>query len=337
MSVLSEKRRRSREQFKDLFMICRKRGICCCQLKTSTTFDYTGLNPNSRNYQKLKRILRHDDVVRNPYLTWSKQDLGAALAARRIPVPDEKNTRLAYRRALEVADDARQFPFLLLPKDIRLIVYEYAFSIEKAHLSRSPLLSSCRKVREEGSPIFFRNKRFRLGLALDIQQRKTVTLPEFDHKTKHWLSVIGAEQVKKIRYITLEHSGNEYHIDLSDCNANNWCFSDTSKHSDTLCRQKEFMTLKESFLKAQATTPTDLLLRAPWLKWSPEGLEYLIGRSVELSRTACRYAQEGMDSFAEMCGQGKSVETTVDGLGIVVGAFVVMGEAYKRCCVGYAA
>lgn len=337
MSVLSERRRRSRERFEDLFMICRKRGICCCQLKTSTTFEYTGLSPNSRNYQKLKRILRHDDVVRNPYLTWSKQDLGAALAARRIPVSDAENTRLAYRRALEVADDARRFPFLLLPKDIRLIVYEYAFSIEKAHLSRSPLLSSCRKVREEGSPIFFRNKRFRLGLAFDVHQRRTTTLPEFDHRTKRWLSVIGAEHVKKIRHIILEHSGNEYHIDLSDRNADNWCFSDMSKHSDTLCRQKEPMTLRASLLKAQQTTPTDLLLRAPWLKWSPEGLEFFLRRSVELSRTACENAQEGMDLFAETCGRGKSVETTVDGLEVVVGGFVAMGEAYRRSCVGYAA
>ncbi|CAC9889577.1 unnamed protein product [Aureobasidium pullulans] len=89
--------------------------------------------------------------------------LATALAARRIAIPDpDNNIRKVYRHALEIADTERRFPFMKLPKDVRMVVYDYALTYETVQTSRPPLLSVCHQIREEGSPTFFRINEFNI-------------------------------------------------------------------------------------------------------------------------------------------------------------------------------
>ncbi|THZ90116.1 hypothetical protein D6C83_09373 [Aureobasidium pullulans] len=91
------------------------------------------------------------------------QRLATALAARRIAIPDpDNNIRKVYRHALEIADTERRFPFMKLPKDVRMVVYDYALTYETVQTSRPPLLSVCHQIREEGSPTFFRINEFNI-------------------------------------------------------------------------------------------------------------------------------------------------------------------------------
>lgn len=168
MRTPSETQRENRVAFEDLYFECLGRdSICRKDLRAFGLSSYsqvTGSRPNSRNRHRLRRHLRPDDIARDPYLNWSKQDLMIALNQRKAALPKGGSTsRFHCCMALEKADRERQFRFLDLPKDIRMLVYEHALLQQGSVPTRGglpPLLCTSKQVRQEADATFFRINRF---------------------------------------------------------------------------------------------------------------------------------------------------------------------------------
>ncbi|THY52256.1 hypothetical protein D6C98_05350 [Aureobasidium pullulans] len=297
-SLLSDAHQKRRRRFEEIFEKCGKRDtICCCQLKAYPGFESTHMDPSRHNYHVLKKLLRQDDLTRNPYLRWSRQDLATALAARRIAIPDpDNNIRKVYRHALEVADTERRFPFMELSFDVRMIVYGYALTYETVQTSRPSLLSVCRQIREEGSPTFFR-----------------------------WLEMIGPSQVENLRNLLLQNKGptQPYRVDLSRGDTSMWSIAVRGHdHSHPSCCQKKIQT-RESILADTRGVGAEWLLP---IMISLEMAELSFRGTIKSMEEAIERTQKGMNLFADKCGHGKSVKPTIEGIEMVVRAFAAMME-----------
>ncbi|KAH0388700.1 hypothetical protein KCU92_g392, partial [Aureobasidium melanogenum] len=154
--------------------------------------------------EELYQILHQDDLLRNPYLTWSNEILIASLKQRGIALPRARN-KSAYALALQSADTNRTFAFLNLPQEIKLLVYEAALKSDAEHanlpnpkpLTKPALLQTCRQIREEGTVIFYRINRFVLRFQRDA-------LVASDRRSLSWLkNYVGAAHLQHLRYITL--------------------------------------------------------------------------------------------------------------------------------------
>lgn len=117
-------------------------------------------------FHLLERILLKDDRISNPYLTWSRQELVSALMQRKEQLP-KNSSRVSYRLSLEAADQNRRFPFMKLPSEIRMMVYENIMQVdfgkeisakENSKFS-APIMSVSRQVRREATTILLQNLR----------------------------------------------------------------------------------------------------------------------------------------------------------------------------------
>ena len=304
-SQLSDVHQKRRRCFEEMFEKCRQRNaICCCQLKAYPGFESTYMDPSRHNYHVLKKLLRQDDLTRNPYLRWSRQDLATALAARRIAIPDpDNNIRKVYRHALEIADTERRFPFMKLPKDVRMVVYDYALTYETVQTSRPPLLSVCHQIREEGSPTFFRINGFNIRWERSSGQESRQ--PKIRRDTLQWLEMIGSSQVEDLRHLLLQNKARAqpYRVDLSCGDTSTWSVAVRGHdHSLPSCPRKEFQTRGAILADMRE-------FGAEWL------LPYLTSlRMTELIKSmdeAIQRTQKGMDLFADQCGHGKSVKPSI--------------------------
>lgn len=278
------------------------------------------MNPNHHNRHILERLLRNDDLARNPYLKWSKQDLATAPTARRIPFPNEDNdVSAAYRHALEVADTERQFPFMELPKDIRMIVYGYALTYEMVQTSRPSLLSVCRQIREEGSPTFFRVDDFRIHW--ETSGRKDSFQPKIRRDTLQWLGIIGPSQVENLHHLLLQNKApaQPYRVDLSCGDTSKWSVAVRGPdHSLPSCPRKEFRT-RGAMLADMRENGAEWLL--------PVLFPLQITKFIKSMEEAIQRTQKGMDLFADHCGHGKSVKPSIKGIEMVVRAFAAMMDS----------
>ncbi|THY52253.1 hypothetical protein D6C98_05349 [Aureobasidium pullulans] len=153
---LSENAKKTRKRFADLWQKCISlQSVCLCHIWFSGGWAYnSGLRPNSRTCHLLERILLKDDRIPNPYLTWSRQDLESALI-------------VAYRLSLEAADQNRRFPFMKLPSEIRMVIYENIMQVDfgkeisaKENSKFSPpIMSVSRQVRREATTILLQKLR----------------------------------------------------------------------------------------------------------------------------------------------------------------------------------
>lgn len=156
--------------------------------------------------KELYNILHQDDLICNPYLTWSNEVLVTSLKQRGIALPRSRN-KSEYALALQRADTTRTFAFMDLPQEIRLMVYEAALksSAEDDHanlpnlkpLTKPALLQTCRQIREEGTVVFYRINRFVLRFQRD-------DLVASDRRSLSWLkNYVGAAHLQHLRYIIL--------------------------------------------------------------------------------------------------------------------------------------
>jgi hypothetical protein len=278
------------------------------------------MDPSRHNYHVLKKLLRQDDLTRNPYLRWSRQDLATALAARHIAIPDpDNNIRKVYRHALGVADTELRFPFMELPFDVRMVVYGYALTYETVQTSRPPLLSVCHQIREEGSPTFFRINEFSIRWERSSGQEPRQLKIRRD--TLQWLEMIGPSQVENLRHLLLQNKApaQPYRVDLSCGDTSTWSVSVRGHdHSLPSCPRKEFQTRGAILADMREFS-------AKWL------LPYLTSlRMTELIKSmeeATQRTQKGMDLFADHCGHGKSVKPSIKGIEMVVRAFAAMMDS----------
>ncbi|TIA15933.1 hypothetical protein D6C80_04837 [Aureobasidium pullulans] len=323
-SQLSDVHQKRRRRFEEIFEKCRQGDtICCCQLKAYSGFESTHMDPSRHNYHVLKNLLRQHDLTRNPYLRWSRQDLATALAARRIAIPDpDNNIRKVYRHALEIADTERQFPFMELPKDVRMIVYGYTLTYKTVQTSRPPLLSVCHQIREEGSPTFFRINEF--NIHWERSSSKNSRQSKIRRDTLQWLEIIGPSQVKNLRHLLLQNKApaQPYRVDLSCGDTSTWSVAVRGHdHSLPSCPRKRFQT-RGAILAG---------MREVGAEWP---LPFLISlRMTELIKSmeeAIQRTQKGMDLFADQCGHGKSVKPSIKGIEMVVRAFAAMTDTGQR-------
>ncbi|KAG9843091.1 hypothetical protein KCU98_g8018, partial [Aureobasidium melanogenum] len=287
------------------------------------------MRPNSRNRAYLKRLLRKDDDWHNPYAHLSKEDAQIELAARNIRLSKDANdSRYALRCALQAEDDQRQIPFLRLPKEVRLVVYEHVVSDDPVGLARPPLLSVNKQIREEASPIFFRLTNFRLDV---YQGAYLASEPKFDLKTRKWLEIIGPDGIKELRNISLASRNEEYNIDLSCPDAGQWSttlrprvYTPKPHHSRQKCSARRVKTLTAHLADARRAIEGDVEDMAQ----SGEDPIYL-EKLLEHKESAHECVQNGMVMFAALRGEGKSVEPTIDGLEILVDAITAKDQKMR--------
>ncbi|THY88714.1 hypothetical protein D6C95_07000, partial [Aureobasidium pullulans] len=165
---LSENAQKIRKRFADLWQKCISlQSVCPCHIWCFGSWAYdSGLRPNSRTCHLLERILLKDDRISNPYLTWSRQDLVSALMQRKEQLP-KNSSRVSYRLSLEAADQNRRVPFMKLPSEIRMMVYENIMQVDfgkeisaKENSKFSPpIMSVSRQVRREATTILLQNLR----------------------------------------------------------------------------------------------------------------------------------------------------------------------------------
>ncbi|KAH0325127.1 hypothetical protein KCU71_g2472, partial [Aureobasidium melanogenum] len=287
------------------------------------------MRPNSRNRAYLERLLRKDDDWHNPYANLSKEDAQIEIAARGIRLDKDANdSRYALRCALQAADNQRQITFLRLPKEVRLLVYEHVVRDDPVALARPPLLSTNKQIREEASPIFLRLTSPRLDV---YQGAYLASEPEFDPKTRKWLEIIGPDGIKELRNISLANGNEEYNIDLSCPDAGQWSttlrpqgYTPKPHHSRQKCSARRVKILAAHLADARRAVEGDVEDMAQSGE-DPITLEKLL----EHKESAHECVQDGMDMFAALCGQGKSVEPTINGLEILVDAITAKDQKMR--------
>ncbi|THV81288.1 hypothetical protein D6D29_05494 [Aureobasidium pullulans] len=214
---LSEKGRKVRERFEDLFLQCVDRQSIC-RGKLISIFEIFGststrslLRPNAQSIRKLRRMMRADDCAMNNYLAWSRREIMNALIQRQILIPGiESMSRTHCRIALEEADDRRSFHLMQLPKEVRLMVYEAALSAEDDFVvrgsSKPALLSVSKQVQQEASEIFFRVNRFEFRIDHGyVSPSRLGPRTQLCSVELQWLVNIGPENVANIRHLSFAH------------------------------------------------------------------------------------------------------------------------------------
>ncbi|KAG9601569.1 hypothetical protein KCU77_g2752, partial [Aureobasidium melanogenum] len=310
MDRVGQTRARRLQQFRFLLKECEQRDtICYCQLRVNLTANRSSMRPNSRNRAYLKRLLRKDDDWHNLYAYLSKEDAQTDLAARGIRLDKDANdSRYALRFALQVADDQRQISFLRLPIEVRLLVYEHVVNDDPVGLARPPLLSANKQIREEASPIFFRLTNFRLDL-----------------------EIIGPDGIKELRKISFANRNEEYNIDLTCPDAGQWtttlrprAYTPKPHHSRQKCSARRAKTLEAHLADTRRAVEGDVEDMAQ----SGEDPVYL-EKLLEYKESAHECVQNEMEMFAALCGEGKSVEPTIDGLEILVDAITAKDQKMR--------
>lgn len=287
------------------------------------------MRPNSHNRAHLKRLLREDDDWHNPYAHLSKEDAQIELAARGIRLSeDANNSRYALRCALQAADDQRQIPFLRLPKEVRLLVYENVVNDDPVGLACPPLLSANKQIKEEASTIFFRLTSFRLTV---YEGHYLVSAPKFAPETRKWLNIIGPDGIKELRHVSIASRDKEYNIDLSCPDAGQWSFTLRPvaytlqpHHSRQKCSAREVKKVAEHIADIRDAVEEDEEDLA-----EPDETLVHLKRLLKQNEYSQECLQNGMDTFVALCDEGKSVEPTIDGLEILVDTIAVKNQKMR--------
>lgn len=93
----------------------------------------------------------------------------------------------------------QQSPLLDLPPELRNIIYEFALQWAAAirvpgisHQAATSLLSTCRQIRTEASPLYYKLNRFRTSIAAHGGSSVLV-----------WLQILGQERCRLMRRLSL--------------------------------------------------------------------------------------------------------------------------------------
>ncbi|THV68323.1 hypothetical protein D6D27_10113 [Aureobasidium pullulans] len=230
--------KKTRKRFADLWQKCISlQSVCLCHIWFSGGWAYnSGLRPNSRTCHLLERILLKDDRISNPYLTWSRQDLVSALMQRKEQLPKNSN-RVAYRLSLEAADQNRRVPFMKLPSEIRMMVYENIMQVDfgkeisaKENSKFSPpIMSVSRQVRREATTILLQNLRttdIRLHEGFELALPDVIPQFGLDKIDRSWLKHLGPQKITEFCTIIIEGDSTnrlcEIKIDLTCIDTTSW-------------------------------------------------------------------------------------------------------------------
>ncbi|KAG9642145.1 hypothetical protein KCU95_g13867, partial [Aureobasidium melanogenum] len=257
--------------------------------------------------KKLYDILHGDDLLQIPYLTWSDEILVTSLEQRGIVLPRSRN-KSAYVSKLQHADVTRTFAFLDLPQEIRLMVYEVALRFDEEFYTNKPsglkpatkpaLLQTCRQIREEATPIFYRINRFVLRFGKD----DSVTFC----RTLSWMKkCVGAADLENLRYITLSRflHGWSYHIriDLNCRDPLEWTLQSKydSRH-DRSCKNHRRQPQEVAFMQARFPGRQCAVVKPI--------------QNVSLVATNLAAAHKAIDELWEACGENGRIRPSCSGL-----------------------
>ncbi|THZ59025.1 hypothetical protein D6C85_10133 [Aureobasidium pullulans] len=310
---LSKNAQKIRKRFADLWQRCMSlQSVCPCHIWCFGSWAYdSGLRPNSRTCHLLDRILLEDDRISNPYLTWSRQDLISALMQRKEQLPKNSN-RVAYRLSLEAADQNRRFPFMKLPSEIRMIIYENIMQVDfgkeisaKENSKFSPpIMSVSRQVRREATTILFQNLRttdIRLHGGIDWALPDLIFEYGLDKIDRSWLKHLGPQKITEFRTVIIEGDSTnrscEIKIDLTCTDTTSW--------------------------KYRQIFDCDFDCPLRWRNRSIFGEAKPSCRG-PLSTSELQPAQIAMDQFVDLCGGAKNVRPTIRGLDILARAVMML-------------
>jgi len=252
-----------------------------------------------------------DDRISNPYLTWSRQDLVSALMQRKEQLPKNSN-RVAYRLSLEAADQNRRFPFMKLPSEIRMMIYENIMQVDfgkeisaKENSKFSPpIMSASRQVRREATTILLQNLRttdIRLHGGLNLALPDLTLQYGLDKLDRSWLKHLGPQKITEFRTVTIEGDSMkrlcEIKIDLTCTDTTSWKY--------------------RQILDCDFDCPLRWRNRSTLGWWNPSCRG-------PLSASELRPAQIAMDRFLDLCGGAKNVRPTIEGLDILARAVMML-------------
>ncbi|KAH0000012.1 hypothetical protein KCU78_g15595, partial [Aureobasidium melanogenum] len=300
---------------------CKRRpSVCFCRYQHIDALNFDDFNFNDDKWlfldplvcfrkwcKVLYKVLHQDDMLRNPYLSWSNENLIASLKQRGITLPRPRN-KAAYALALQGADAIRTFTFMDLPQEIRLMVYEEALRFDEEPYINKPsglkpaikpaLLQICRQIREEATPIFYRINRF----VLRFGRGDSVT----SYRTLSWMRrYVGAADLEKLRYITLSrfHRHWSYHIriDLNCRDPLKWTLH-SRYHSRHSCSCKNYHLQPQEVTFMQARLPgRHCALVNPF-------------QNASLVATNLAAAHKAIDKLWEECGGNGRIRPSCAGL-----------------------
>ncbi|KEQ85599.1 hypothetical protein M438DRAFT_334480 [Aureobasidium pullulans EXF-150] len=259
----------------------------------------------------------------NNYLAWSRREIMNALIQRQILIPGiESMSRTHCRIALEEADDRRSFHLMQLPKEVRLMVYEAALSAEDVFVvrdsSKPALLSVSKQVQQEASEIFFRVNRFEFRIDHGYVSPSCLgPRTQLCSVELQWLVNIGPENVANIRHLSFAHYDSwsttiTTQMDLSCLDASN-CIQIRRKickcpqACENRCRQSLTEKLNDALSDTEYRDEDGNQMKEDGIR---EHGQY---RAAKLRKTIADL-RTSFGRFRELCGTGKKVKPSVEGI-----------------------
>lgn len=231
-------------------------------------------------------------------------------------------SRTHCRIALEKADDRRSFHLMQLPKEVRLMVYEAALSAEDVFVvrgsSKPALLSVSKQVQQEASEIFFRVNRFEFRIDHGyISPSCLGPRTQLCSVELQWLVNIGPENVANIRHLSFAHYDSwsttiTTQMDLSCLDASN-CIRIRKKICK--CPQACEKRFRQSLTEVLNDALSDMEYRDENGDQTIEDEIRGHGQhwAAKLRKTIADL-RTSFGRFRELCGTGKKVKPSVEGI-----------------------
>ncbi|KAG9558909.1 hypothetical protein KCU71_g9913, partial [Aureobasidium melanogenum] len=278
-------------EFIELLEKCSEESICFCKHKLPEN--------NGKRCRVLERIMREAKEQPTFYSSWSVEDLQIEVRKRNIALP-KKRTKASLTKLLQQSDPPRPFRLMDLPVEVRLRVYGMAFdggrtgdldASSRADVAEPALLRTSRQIRDEATSVFYGTAYFRFHLPWFQEAREP-------HQS---------QEIKDLRHVSFRLSNlcDEYdlQIDLASRSLDDWLIPYSSMRLTCPCQRQKRWTLAEWRKK------TSDLAR-------PENQEI-----VSANFDKCNdIANNAIQDFHALCGQGEKVEPTIAGLTILAEA-----------------
>lgn len=169
--------------------------------------------PFWRQRRILLELLHEDEIKKSPYIKYKIPELKRFIKQRKISGGNKIRSKQSCINALTAADKIYTFPFLDLPCELRLNFYKYLLPANGMHplppTKSSPvpaepaLFRTCRQIRKESLPIFFKHTRFPIRATVVTssgQRARALTTPG----TEGWLNSVNINNLKLIRHLRFE-------------------------------------------------------------------------------------------------------------------------------------
>ncbi|KAI5247535.1 hypothetical protein E4T43_02015 [Aureobasidium subglaciale] len=312
---LSDKQRAKSTKFETLFLECLSRGsICSTKLKVEyhrkSGSAKTDLRPNSKSVRMLTRLLRQDDCTMNPYLTWSRHEVMAALKQRQLSITGlETKSRFARRINLQAADERRAFRFMDLPKEVRILIYEDAVLKEVDWVVQGSPKPALLSLRICGQGLF--------DMPLSLSDHTPSSLGLYKAELQ-WFTVMGADNLAKVRHLSfisrfsLVSLGQKTELDLLCLKA-----ATCPTVVGTACSCGKGCGFRTRlYLGEEVASQYKQLENAKSIEYvfiSPEMTQDAI-RQIESLKMRIANLQEAMEKFGRLCGTHKRVKPSAEGL-----------------------